>query len=66
VEAAFDEPGDHRAPRYCEGHGHALRLACRQAPQPGDELGQPGALMVPAPFTQAASVAVAPIDLLLL
>jgi hypothetical protein len=66
VEAAFDEPFDNRAPRYFDGHGDALRLARRQAPQPGDELGETGAIMVHDPFTQAATVAVEHRDLMLL
>jgi hypothetical protein len=64
VEAALDQPFDHRTTRYFNRHGHPLRLSRRQSPQPGPQLGQTGAIMVHGPFTHQATVAVEHTDLM--
>src|SRR5215470_19906357 len=66
MEAAFEQPFDHRATRHFNGHCHALRLAHCHGPQPVRQAGETGAIMVNGPFPHPATVAVEHTDLMLL
>jgi hypothetical protein len=66
VEAAFEQPFDHGAPRPFDGDGDPLRLARRQRPEPVRQPGKTGSIMVHHSCTHPATVAVEHRDLMLL